>query len=95
MVTTYRFKPGDRINELGLSRQLGVSRTPVRAALNRIAAEGFLTAVSNKGYAMRTDNKEFLRAVRKLNERIRFARWIDIESRIGNMSRGNPPILCR
>lgn len=152
MATTFRLRPGERINEVELARLLGVSRTPVREALNRIAAEGFLTATSNRGYTVRgldahqlmalyeyrvtvetgvvdwvcrrasdralaelaqfaeqsrdqpdTDaqamrllagdeafherlaqlsgNEEFVRSVRSLNERIRFARWIDLKIR--------------
>lgn len=53
MATTFRLRPGERVNELELARQLGVSRTPVREALNRIAAEGFLVATPNRGYTVR------------------------------------------
>lgn len=53
MATTFRLRPGEKVNELELSRQLGVSRTPVREALNRIAAEGFLIATPNRGYSVR------------------------------------------
>lgn len=149
MAVTYRFRPGERINELELARQLGTSRTPLREALNRLASEGFLTASPNRGFHMRpldaaeltalyeyrsvvemgavrlacdrasdeglaalaafceagvqeigqdphalhqlrfdeefheriaelTGNAEILRAVRGLNERIRFVRWIGL-----------------
>lgn len=53
MATTFRLRPGEKVNELELSRRLGVSRTPVREALNRIAAEGFLVATPNRGYTVR------------------------------------------
>lgn len=53
MATTFRLRPGEKVNELELSRQLGVSRTPVREALSRIAAEGFLVATPNRGYTVR------------------------------------------
>lgn len=53
MATTFRLRPGEKVNELELSRLLGVSRTPVREALNRIAAEGFLVATPNRGYTVR------------------------------------------
>jgi len=53
MVTTFRLRPAERVNEVELARQLGVSRTPVREALNRIAADGFLSATANKGYTVR------------------------------------------
>jgi DNA-binding GntR family transcriptional regulator len=53
MVTAYRLRPGERINEVELARQFGVSRTPLREALNRLASEGFLSATANRGYHIR------------------------------------------
>ena len=46
----YDFKPGSRINEQVLGRELGVSRAPLREALNRLVAEGLLDFVMNKGF---------------------------------------------
>ncbi|WP_419897620.1 GntR family transcriptional regulator [Roseomonas sp. USHLN139] len=53
MAVTYRLRPGERVNEVELARALGVSRTPLREALNRLAAEGFLIATANRGYSVR------------------------------------------
>lgn len=44
---------GERLNEVHLSARLGVSRTPVREALNRLAAEGSLEARPRIGYSVR------------------------------------------
>ncbi|ARP97632.1 GntR family transcriptional regulator [Bordetella genomosp. 13] len=164
MAATFRLRPGERVNEVELARQLGVSRTPVREALNRIAAEGFLVATPNRGYSARpldakqildlyeyratvelglvrlvcaratdeqlreladfteqnrdtpdTDeqalhalerdeafherlarlagNDEFLRSVRSINERIRFARWLDLKSRRFATRNDHPAIV--
>ncbi|MCD8515686.1 MAG: GntR family transcriptional regulator [Burkholderiaceae bacterium] len=46
----YEFRPGSRINEQALGRELGVSRAPLREALNRLVAEGLLDFVMNKGF---------------------------------------------
>ena len=54
MAITYGFRPGERINEVDLARQLNVSRTPLREALNRLVTEGFLTTRMNKGFFART-----------------------------------------
>ncbi len=164
MATTFRLRPGERVNEVELAKRLGVSRTPVREALSRIAAEGFLVATPNRGYSARpldarqimdlyeyratvelgvvrlvcrratddqlreladfveqdrdtpeTDeqalhllerdeafherlaalagNEEFLRSVRSINERIRFARWLDLKSRRLDTHNDHPDIV--
>lgn len=56
MAVTFHFPPGDRINEVELARQLGSSRTPLREALNRVASEGLLFAVPNRGFHARLLN---------------------------------------
>ena len=53
MAIAYRIKPGERLNEVELARQLGGSRTPLREALNRLAAEGFLTFKRSQGFYCR------------------------------------------
>lgn len=47
----YEFRPGSRINEQALGRELGVSRAPLREALNRLVAEGLLDFTMNKGFS--------------------------------------------
>lgn len=59
MAITYSIRPGERVNEVDLAKQLNVSRTPLREALNRLATEGFLTTQLNKGFfARRLDANE-------------------------------------
>lgn len=45
---------GSRIAELAIVDRLGVSRTPIRAALMRLEQEGLLEALPGGGYAVRT-----------------------------------------
>ena len=45
---------GARITELAIVEKLGVSRTPIRAALMRLEQEGLLEALVNGGYVVRT-----------------------------------------
>lgn len=53
MAILFKFKPGERINEVDLARRLGASRTPLREALNRLVAEGFLVQKQDRGFFCR------------------------------------------
>jgi DNA-binding GntR family transcriptional regulator len=44
-----RHRPGRRLGEVGLARELGMSRTPVREALRRLAADGLVELSANRG----------------------------------------------
>lgn len=60
---------GERINEVHLSLRLGVSRTPLREALARLASEGALRSVPRFGYFVRpltVEEFEQLYAIRPL-----------------------------
>ncbi|GGK86634.1 GntR family transcriptional regulator [Deinococcus radiotolerans] len=46
--------PGERLGEVELGAQLGVSRTPIREALMRLTQDGLLIAEANKGVRVRT-----------------------------------------
>src|ERR1700754_3421062 len=47
------FQAGERLHEVKLTASLGVSRTPVRAALQKLASEGLLDYTPNRGYSLR------------------------------------------
>ena len=49
LLIVYRFKPGGRINEDELARQLSVCRTPPRGILNWLTSQGFLRFISGRG----------------------------------------------
>ena len=53
MAVAYAFRPGERINEGRIAAKLGVSRTPLREALNRLKTEGFLSFVPGRGFFCR------------------------------------------
>jgi DNA-binding GntR family transcriptional regulator len=42
--------PGDKLSDLRLSEDLGVSRTPVREALHRLAQDGIVRSESRRGF---------------------------------------------
>ncbi len=69
MIVDGRLAEGERINEVRLAAQLGVSRTPLREALNRLSSEGALTSATNFGYFVRPltlDEFEQLYAIRPI-----------------------------
>jgi len=52
-VVSGTYEPGARLHEVELANGFGVSRTPVRAALGILAAEGLLSYRPNSGYVVR------------------------------------------
>lgn len=64
MILAGELPGGTRIAELSIVEKLGVSRTPIRAALMRLAQEGLLEALPSGGYAVRTfSEREVLDAI--------------------------------
>jgi GntR family transcriptional regulator of vanillate catabolism len=55
-----RLSPGEKLHEESLSATLSISRTPLRAALNTLAAEGLLIYVPNRGYSVRNVDVDHL-----------------------------------
>lgn len=49
----FDFLPGQRINELDLSKEFSVSRAPIREALNRLIGEGLVFFEAGKGFYCR------------------------------------------
>ncbi|MEL7024652.1 MAG: GntR family transcriptional regulator [Pseudomonadota bacterium] len=45
--------PGSRVNEVHLSKAMGVSRTPLREALSRLASEGAVRSEPRRGFFVR------------------------------------------
>jgi DNA-binding GntR family transcriptional regulator len=49
-LATRELQPGERLSDLRLSRELGVSRTPVREALHRLVQDGVVDYYPNRGF---------------------------------------------
>jgi GntR family transcriptional regulator, vanillate catabolism transcriptional regulator len=52
MILREDLAPGERLTEAGLAGRLGISRTPVRNLLPRLAAEGFVKPVGKRGFVV-------------------------------------------
>ena len=61
MVLDGRLAPGDRVNEVELAAALGISRGPLREAIQRLASQGLLTVRSHHGTTVKVFGWEELR----------------------------------
>jgi DNA-binding GntR family transcriptional regulator len=52
MLVSGAFEPGEHLDEVGLSRRLGASRTPIREALIGLEEEGLVASRPNRGFAI-------------------------------------------
>lgn len=48
-ILTGEYQRGDALTEIALSKKLGVSRTPIRSALHRLAEDGLIELEPNRG----------------------------------------------
>jgi DNA-binding GntR family transcriptional regulator len=62
------YSPGDRLTELRLSAEIGVSRTPVREALNQLASEGMVQLVPHVGAFVKTPERREIEELYELRE---------------------------
>ncbi|OJJ10743.1 transcriptional regulator [Alphaproteobacteria bacterium AO1-B] len=73
MVVGFALRPGDRLNESSLSKDLGVSRTPLREALNRLVAEGLIDVRPGEGFFCRKLDPEGVYHLYDLREALEVA----------------------
>jgi DNA-binding GntR family transcriptional regulator len=60
-ILTMVLEPGESLDEKSLSEQYSISRTPLRDVFRRLAGEGYLTLVSNKGASVSSMNHKTMR----------------------------------
>lgn len=54
MILDGTIAPGERLNEVALAASLGISRGPLREAIQRLTSEGLLTVITHRGAFVRT-----------------------------------------
>lgn len=57
-VLSGRFSPGTRLGEEHLAKELGISRTPVREALQKLESEGLIKPLETRGFVVSLDTRE-------------------------------------
>jgi GntR family transcriptional regulator of vanillate catabolism len=62
LILSGEVKAGERMSELVLVERLGVSRTPIRAALVRLEQEGLLHAIATGGFVVNAFNERDIHA---------------------------------
>jgi GntR family transcriptional regulator, vanillate catabolism transcriptional regulator len=50
--------PGQRISELSVAERTGISRTPIRAALQRLEGEGLVETIPSGGFAVKSFSQQ-------------------------------------
>lgn len=65
-IVTARLEPGQVIREADIASRLGVSKTPVREALQTLFAEDFVTAFPRRGYVVRSVGLNDIRDIMNL-----------------------------
>jgi len=70
-IIQHDIEPGSMLNERSLSESLGISRTPLKLALQQLELEGWITSVPRKGIFIKTINRrdvDDIFQLRKANE---------------------------
>lgn len=60
-ILTMELEPGISIDETSLSERYSISRTPLREVFRRLAGEGYLTLVNNRGASVSSMSHKVLR----------------------------------
>lgn len=59
-ITSGDLAPGARLSDLLLSKEIGISRTPVREAIQQLAADGLVEIIPHQGAVVRTPSADEL-----------------------------------
>lgn len=69
-ILTGKLKAGEQLKEQALSAKLGVSRTPIRSALHRLAEDGLVEISANRGATVVGVSAEDVRNIYLIRERL-------------------------
>jgi len=69
-IITGALVPGQRLMEIKLAKELGVSRTPVREAIRKLELEGLVIMTARKGAVVAPINEKDLREVLEIRKKL-------------------------
>jgi DNA-binding GntR family transcriptional regulator len=69
-IVTKQLKPGQRLPEVNIAVQMGVSRTPVREALRRLASEALVIIIPNSGARLASPTRKEMEDTFVVRERL-------------------------
>ena len=62
-IVTGKLKPGERLKESALARQMSVSRSPIREALRQLEQEGLIVSIPNQGSFVKVFDENDVREI--------------------------------
>jgi len=68
-----RMKLGEKLNINTISKELNISQTPIREALNRLEKDGFVESFQNIGYYVKNFQKKDIEEIYYIRELIEFS----------------------
>ncbi len=72
-IITLKFMPGEKLTLSTITDELGISATPVRDALNRLAQEGFVVTIPFRGAFVRDVDERMVEQLAELRELLEVA----------------------
>ena len=70
MIISGNLKPGERLNQVNLAKQLGISRTPLLQAMNRLTSEQLTETIPRRGTRVRVFSNEDLLSIFEIRGRL-------------------------
>jgi GntR family transcriptional regulator, rspAB operon transcriptional repressor len=83
-IVTLRLAPGHPVSENELAAQLGVSRTPVREAIIRLAGDGLVEVYPQRGSAVSRISEHEVREAQFIREALERAALVNTAERLGD-----------
>jgi DNA-binding GntR family transcriptional regulator len=87
-IVSLDLKPGERISDITLTAELGVSRTPVREAILQLADEGLITIAPQHGTFVAPISLDDVREAQFIREALEVAALQEAVDRVGDAELG-------